>query len=167
MGRAGGGSGDGGEEPAALEAVRSFERWKKKYSRRTRRLRLQRKERERPEWQVEREGIGRLVQRYPQVRRGRERGLGGGREGGSSAPVGREWELSAAAGGNRLVCGGGREGFTSVRQLRASPRAELQRRGFATLAGWGSRVLRVGEEERAEAEAEAGGVAVAASPVSR
>lgn len=77
MGRASGGSGDGGEEPAALEAVRSFERWKKKYSRRTRRLRLQRKERERPEWQVEREGIGRLVQRYPQVRRGRERGLGG------------------------------------------------------------------------------------------
>lgn len=66
MGRTGGG-GDGGGEPAALEAVRSFERWKKKYSRRTRRLRLQRKERERPEWQVERDGIERLVQRYPQV----------------------------------------------------------------------------------------------------
>lgn len=71
MGRAGGG--DGGGEP---EAVRSFECWKKKYNRRTRRLRLQRKERERPEWQVERDGIGRLVQRYPQVRRDRERGLG-------------------------------------------------------------------------------------------
>ncbi|XP_042724104.1 probable ATP-dependent RNA helicase DDX10 [Lagopus leucura] len=66
MGRAGGG-GVGGGEPAALEAVRSFERWKKKYSRRTRRLRLQRKERERPEWQVERDGIERLVQRYPQI----------------------------------------------------------------------------------------------------
>uniref|UniRef100_A0A8C2SPC5 ATP-dependent RNA helicase n=1 Tax=Coturnix japonica TaxID=93934 RepID=A0A8C2SPC5_COTJA len=54
----------------AMEAVRSFERWKKKYSRRTKKLRLQRKERERPEWQKEREGIGRLVQRYPQVRPG-------------------------------------------------------------------------------------------------
>ncbi|KAM6145930.1 putative ATP-dependent RNA helicase DDX10 [Phoenicopterus ruber ruber] len=65
MGRAGsGGSGDG---PAAMDPVRSFERWKKKYTRRTKRLRLQRKERKRPEWQVEREGIGRLVQRYPEI----------------------------------------------------------------------------------------------------
>uniref|UniRef100_A0A663EF19 ATP-dependent RNA helicase n=1 Tax=Aquila chrysaetos chrysaetos TaxID=223781 RepID=A0A663EF19_AQUCH len=63
MGRAG--SGGGG--PAAMDPVRSFERWKKKYTRRTRRLRLQRKERKRPEWQVEREGIGRLVQRYPEI----------------------------------------------------------------------------------------------------
>uniref|UniRef100_A0A8C3Y121 ATP-dependent RNA helicase n=1 Tax=Catharus ustulatus TaxID=91951 RepID=A0A8C3Y121_CATUS len=44
-----------------------FERWKKKYTRRTKRLRLQRKERKRPEWQVERENIGRLVQRYPEI----------------------------------------------------------------------------------------------------
>ncbi|XP_065586151.1 probable ATP-dependent RNA helicase DDX10 [Cyrtonyx montezumae] len=65
MGRVGGGDGDG--ERAALEAVRSFERWKKKYSRRTRRLRLQRKERERPEWQVERDGIERLLRLYPQI----------------------------------------------------------------------------------------------------
>ncbi|XP_010570897.1 PREDICTED: probable ATP-dependent RNA helicase DDX10 [Haliaeetus leucocephalus] len=50
-----------------MDPVRSFERWKKKYTRRTRRLRLQRKERKRPEWQVEREGIGRLVQRYPEI----------------------------------------------------------------------------------------------------
>ncbi|XP_052669039.1 probable ATP-dependent RNA helicase DDX10 [Harpia harpyja] len=63
MGRAGS---DGGG-PAAVDPVRSFERWKKKYTRRTRRLRLQRKERKRPEWQVEREGIGRLVQRYPEI----------------------------------------------------------------------------------------------------
>ena len=71
------------------------------------------------------------------------------------------------------MCGGGREGFTSVRQLRASPRAEVVTAapglcdGVGSEKGWGSRVLRVGEEERAEAEAEAGGVAVAASPVSR
>uniref|UniRef100_A0A8C8AS42 ATP-dependent RNA helicase n=1 Tax=Otus sunia TaxID=257818 RepID=A0A8C8AS42_9STRI len=65
-GRAGpGGAGSGGA--AAMDPVRSFERWKKKYTRRTERLRLQRKERKRPEWQVEREGIGRLVQRYPEI----------------------------------------------------------------------------------------------------
>ncbi|KAF2973699.1 hypothetical protein EK904_004541 [Melospiza melodia maxima] len=50
-----------------MDPVRSFERWKKKYTRRTKRLRLQRKERKRPEWQVERENIGRLVQRYPEA----------------------------------------------------------------------------------------------------
>ncbi|XP_064027256.1 probable ATP-dependent RNA helicase DDX10 isoform X1 [Pogoniulus pusillus] len=60
MGRDGGG-------PAAMDPVRSFERWKKKYTRRTQKLRLQRKERKRPEWQVEREVIGRLVQRYPEI----------------------------------------------------------------------------------------------------
>ncbi|CAM9588939.1 unnamed protein product [Bubo scandiacus] len=64
MGRAGG---DGSGGAAAMDPVRSFERWKKKYTRRTKRLRLQRKERKRPEWQVEREGIGRLVQRYPEI----------------------------------------------------------------------------------------------------
>ncbi|XP_055658293.1 probable ATP-dependent RNA helicase DDX10 [Falco peregrinus] len=66
MGRAGS-DGGGGGGAAAMDPVRSFERWKKKYTRRTRRLRLQRKERKRPEWQVEREVIGRLVQRYPEI----------------------------------------------------------------------------------------------------
>ncbi|XP_061876390.1 probable ATP-dependent RNA helicase DDX10 [Colius striatus] len=64
MGRAGS---DGGGGPAAMDPVRSFERWKKKYTRRTTRLRQQRKERKRPEWQVEREGISRLVQRYSEI----------------------------------------------------------------------------------------------------
>ncbi|NXG44773.1 DDX10 helicase, partial [Psilopogon haemacephalus] len=63
MGRVGS---DGGGS-AAMDPVRSFERWKKKYTRRTKKLRLQRKERKRPEWQVEREVIGRLVQRYPEI----------------------------------------------------------------------------------------------------
>ncbi|KAF4787676.1 putative ATP-dependent RNA helicase DDX10 [Turdus rufiventris] len=63
MGRPGG----AGATAASMDAVRSFERWKKKYTRRTKRLRLQRKERKRPEWQVERENIGRLVQRYPEI----------------------------------------------------------------------------------------------------
>ncbi|NXJ59115.1 DDX10 helicase, partial [Rostratula benghalensis] len=56
-----------GRGSSAMDPVRNFQRWKKKYSRRTKRLRLQRKERKRPEWQVEREGIERLVQRYPQI----------------------------------------------------------------------------------------------------
>ncbi|XP_071410723.1 probable ATP-dependent RNA helicase DDX10 [Pithys albifrons albifrons] len=67
MGRTGGSGGAGTGTPAAMDAVRSFERWKKKYTRRTKRLRLQRKERKRPEWQVERENIGRLVQRYSEI----------------------------------------------------------------------------------------------------
>ncbi|NXM32838.1 DDX10 helicase, partial [Oxyruncus cristatus] len=62
MGRAGGSG-----RAAEMDAVRSFERWKKKYTRRTKRLRLQRKERKRPEWQVERENIARLVQRCPEI----------------------------------------------------------------------------------------------------
>ncbi|NWU89651.1 DDX10 helicase, partial [Upupa epops] len=65
MGRAGSDGGAGG--PAEVDPVRNYERWKKKYSRRTKRLRLQRQQRKRPEWQVEREGISRLVQRYPQI----------------------------------------------------------------------------------------------------
>ncbi|XP_005149796.3 probable ATP-dependent RNA helicase DDX10 [Melopsittacus undulatus] len=61
------GRSDGDLGSAEMDPIRSFERWKKKYTRRTKWLRLQRKERKRPEWQVEREGIGRLVQRYPEI----------------------------------------------------------------------------------------------------
>ncbi|XP_064905091.1 probable ATP-dependent RNA helicase DDX10 isoform X1 [Columba livia] len=64
MGRAGS---DGDRGPAAVDPVRSFQRWKKKYTWRTKKLRLERQARKRPEWQVEREAIGRLVQRYPEI----------------------------------------------------------------------------------------------------
>uniref|UniRef100_A0A8C4P9B3 ATP-dependent RNA helicase n=2 Tax=Dromaius novaehollandiae TaxID=8790 RepID=A0A8C4P9B3_DRONO len=47
--------------------ARRRRRWKKKSARRQRKLRLRRKERQRPEWLVEREGIGRLVQRYAEI----------------------------------------------------------------------------------------------------
>ncbi|XP_067145884.1 probable ATP-dependent RNA helicase DDX10 [Apteryx mantelli] len=74
MGRGGGGSDGGsgsgsgsGRAVAEVDPVRDFERWKKKYARRQRKLRLRRKERQRPEWLVEREGIGRLVQRYGEI----------------------------------------------------------------------------------------------------
>ncbi|NXD22042.1 DDX10 helicase, partial [Spelaeornis formosus] len=57
----------GRDTAAGVDPVRSFERWKKRYTQRTKKLRQQRKERKRPEWQVERENIGRLVQRYPEI----------------------------------------------------------------------------------------------------
>uniref|UniRef100_A0A8C4JXK7 ATP-dependent RNA helicase n=1 Tax=Dromaius novaehollandiae TaxID=8790 RepID=A0A8C4JXK7_DRONO len=59
--------GGGGRAAAEVDPVRDFERWKKKSARRQRKLRLRRKERQRPEWLVEREGIGRLVQRYAEI----------------------------------------------------------------------------------------------------
>uniref|UniRef100_A0A8C8SB68 ATP-dependent RNA helicase n=1 Tax=Pelusios castaneus TaxID=367368 RepID=A0A8C8SB68_9SAUR len=62
MGGSGRRAGGGGPDP-----VRSFERWKKKYNKRKNKLRLQRKQRKRPEWEVEREAIARLEQRYPEI----------------------------------------------------------------------------------------------------
>lgn len=104
MGRAGS---DGGGGLAEMDAVRSFERWKKKYTRRTKRLRLQRKERKRPEWQVEREGIDRLVQRYPEVRQGRASGAAGpGRGVRGFAGRGR----GGSGGWARRACGGRESG---------------------------------------------------------
>ncbi|XP_015270882.1 PREDICTED: probable ATP-dependent RNA helicase DDX10 [Gekko japonicus] len=49
------------------DPVRSFERWKKKYAQRKNKLRLQRKQKKRPEWEVEREAIARLEQRYSEI----------------------------------------------------------------------------------------------------
>ncbi|XP_060090826.1 probable ATP-dependent RNA helicase DDX10 [Heteronotia binoei] len=49
------------------DPVRSFERWKKKYAQRKQKLRLQGKQKKRPEWEVEREAIARLEQRYLEV----------------------------------------------------------------------------------------------------
>ncbi|CAM5075749.1 unnamed protein product [Eretmochelys imbricata] len=63
MGGSGRRAGGGGPDP-----VRSFERWKKKYTKRKNKLRLQQKQRKRPEWEVEREGIARLEQRYPEIK---------------------------------------------------------------------------------------------------
>lgn len=79
MDRAGGAAGPG-QDP-----VRSFERWKKKYGKRQARLQLQRKQRKRPEWQQEREGIARLQQRYAQVSGRARGGLGAGSRGGYPA----------------------------------------------------------------------------------
>lgn len=136
-----------------MDPVRSFERWKKKYTRRTKRLRLQRKERERPEWQVEREGISRLVQQYPQVRhrelcpdggKGCE-GKGGLLRGGGgcrSTPVAREWELYVAY-GVRAVCDRAlcrQKGSSLPRGASMPPPGRGEGGNAAPWGGWGQRV---------------------------
>ncbi|KAJ1113655.1 hypothetical protein NDU88_001897 [Pleurodeles waltl] len=49
------------------DPVKNFERWKKKYSKKQQKCKTLRKERRKPEWQVERESISRLVQRYNEI----------------------------------------------------------------------------------------------------
>ncbi|XP_060682043.1 probable ATP-dependent RNA helicase DDX10 [Hemiscyllium ocellatum] len=48
------------------EVIKNYEKWKKKYQRKKTRLKRERRVRK-PEWQVEREVIARLVQRYPEI----------------------------------------------------------------------------------------------------
>lgn len=59
------GSLDQGTRP---DPVRSFNRWKKKHSHRQHQKKERRKQLKKPEWQVEREGISRLMQNYDKVR---------------------------------------------------------------------------------------------------
>lgn len=61
------------------DPVRSFNRWKKKHSHRQNQKKERRKQLKKPEWQVEREGISRLMQNYEKVRRAQ--GSAGGRSG--------------------------------------------------------------------------------------
>ncbi|XP_055963506.1 probable ATP-dependent RNA helicase DDX10 [Sorex fumeus] len=62
MGKPAGSRGGGGSDP-----VRSFNRWKKKHSHRQSQKKQLRKQLRKPEWQVEREGISRLVQDYEKI----------------------------------------------------------------------------------------------------
>ncbi|MBZ3884270.1 putative ATP-dependent RNA helicase DDX10 [Sciurus carolinensis] len=52
---------------ARPDPVRSFNRWKKKHSHRQNQKKQLRKQLKKPEWQVEREGISRLVQNYEKI----------------------------------------------------------------------------------------------------
>lgn len=61
---------------ARPDPVRSFNRWKKKHSHRQNKKKQLRKQLKKPEWQVEREGISRLMQNYDKVRPALGRGLG-------------------------------------------------------------------------------------------
>lgn len=74
------------------DPVRSFNRWKKKHSHRQHQKKERRKQLKKPEWQVEREGISRLMQNYEKVRRARGT-FGGapGSEGGCSPAVSPLW----------------------------------------------------------------------------
>ncbi|MEJ1275168.1 DEAD (Asp-Glu-Ala-Asp) box polypeptide 10 [Cricetulus griseus] len=49
------------------DPVRSFNRWKKKHSHRQNQKKERRKQLKKPEWQVEREGISRLMQNYEKI----------------------------------------------------------------------------------------------------
>ncbi|XP_040141105.2 putative ATP-dependent RNA helicase DDX10 [Ictidomys tridecemlineatus] len=49
------------------DPVRSFNRWKKKHSHRQNQKKQLRKQLKKPEWQVEREGISRLIQNYEKI----------------------------------------------------------------------------------------------------
>nr|XP_033804664.1 probable ATP-dependent RNA helicase DDX10 [Geotrypetes seraphini] len=49
------------------DPVRGFNRWKKKYTNKKEKFKLQRKLTKKPDWQIERESISRLVERYLEV----------------------------------------------------------------------------------------------------
>lgn len=74
------------------DPVRSFNRWKKKHSHKQSQKKQLRKQLKKPEWQVEREAISRLMQNYEKVRpalgRGRGPAAGGGGGGGAASSRG-------------------------------------------------------------------------------
>ncbi|XP_026049829.1 probable ATP-dependent RNA helicase DDX10 [Astatotilapia calliptera] len=52
---------------ASVDPVRNFEKWKKKYNRTKARVKQERAQKKKPEWQVEREYIDKLVSRYGEI----------------------------------------------------------------------------------------------------
>ena len=79
------------------DPVRSFNRWKKKHSYRQSQKKQLRKQLKKPEWQVEREVISRLVQNYEKVSpEGGGCGLG---------PAGEQGMGGSGRGGGRRVAG--------------------------------------------------------------
>uniref|UniRef100_A0A8C8DFZ3 ATP-dependent RNA helicase n=1 Tax=Oncorhynchus tshawytscha TaxID=74940 RepID=A0A8C8DFZ3_ONCTS len=50
-----------------IDPVKNFERWKKKYNRTKTRVKREKRQKRRPEWQVEKEAIQRLVNKYNEV----------------------------------------------------------------------------------------------------
>ncbi|XP_018411745.1 PREDICTED: probable ATP-dependent RNA helicase DDX10 [Nanorana parkeri] len=49
------------------DPVKNFEKWKKKYTKKKEKCKIQRKQSKKPEWQTEKESISRLVQRYSEI----------------------------------------------------------------------------------------------------
>ncbi|XP_078401615.1 putative ATP-dependent RNA helicase DDX10 [Cetorhinus maximus] len=66
MGLTGEGSGIRAAASERNYIVKNYEKWKKKYQYKKDKIKQQRKQ-QKPDWQVEREVIARLVQRYPQI----------------------------------------------------------------------------------------------------
>lgn len=83
-----------GPEPRP-DPVRSFNRWKKKHSHRQSQKKQLRKQLKKPEWQVEREVISRLMQNYEKVRPALGRGR---RPPADGAWVGLQLRVTAAVG---------------------------------------------------------------------
>uniref|UniRef100_A0A8C8D891 ATP-dependent RNA helicase n=1 Tax=Oncorhynchus tshawytscha TaxID=74940 RepID=A0A8C8D891_ONCTS len=50
-----------------IDPVKNFERWKKKYNRTKTRVKREKRQKRRPEWQVEKEAIQRLVNKYNEI----------------------------------------------------------------------------------------------------
>ncbi|KAJ7996963.1 hypothetical protein DPEC_G00223980 [Dallia pectoralis] len=50
-----------------VDPVKNFERWKKKYDKTKTRVKKERRQKRKPEWQVEKEGIQRLVNKYNEI----------------------------------------------------------------------------------------------------
>ncbi|XP_020774404.1 probable ATP-dependent RNA helicase DDX10 [Boleophthalmus pectinirostris] len=67
------GSNSFGKKPKAAkmkdgtDPVKNFEKWKKKYNKTKARVKIERAKKKKPEWQVEREYIDRLVSRYEEI----------------------------------------------------------------------------------------------------
>ncbi|KAB1254923.1 putative ATP-dependent RNA helicase DDX10 [Camelus dromedarius] len=75
---------DSRDPGARPDPVRSFNRWKKKHRHKQSQKKQLRKQLKKPEWQVEREVISRLMQNYEKVRPAPGRGRGPGRPRGSA-----------------------------------------------------------------------------------
>ncbi|XP_055731346.1 probable ATP-dependent RNA helicase DDX10 isoform X3 [Salvelinus fontinalis] len=50
-----------------IDPVKNFERWKKKYNKTKTRVKQEKRQKRKPEWQVEKEGIQRLVNKYNEI----------------------------------------------------------------------------------------------------
>lgn len=50
-----------------IDPVKNFERWKKKYNKTKTRVKQEKRQKRRPEWQVEKEAIQRLVNKYNEI----------------------------------------------------------------------------------------------------
>lgn len=93
---------DSREPGGRPDPVRSFNRWKKKHSHKQSQKKQLRKQLKKPEWQVEREAISRLMQNYEKVRpalgRGPGRTAGGG---GAASPRGDGRSVTGCGGGGK------------------------------------------------------------------